>query len=90
MKKLFEKGGKFEKFYPIYEMLETIVFVKPDRTKIGAHVRDNFDIKRLMAFVLIGGAPAFIFGMYNTGYQHYLSMGTTASTVAYFTKGAFI
>ena len=89
MKKLFEKGGKFEKFYPIYEMFETILFVKPDRTKSGTHIRDNFDIKRLMAFVLIGAAPAFVFGMYNTGYQHYISQGITASVSACFIKGAF-
>ncbi len=88
MKNLFDKGGKFEKFYPIYEMFETMLFVRPDRTKSGAHLRDHFDIKRLMAFVLIGCFPAFIFGMYNVGYQHYVSQGLSASAISYILKGA--
>lgn len=87
MKKLFEKGGKFEKFYPIYEMAETLLFVTPARTKKGAHIRDNFDVKRLMIFVIIAAFPVFIFGMYNTGYQHYLSQGMTGSTMEYIMKG---
>ncbi len=87
MKKLFEKGGKFEKFYPVYEMIETLLFVTSARTKRGAHIRDNFDIKRLMIFVIIAAFPAFVFGMYNAGYQHYISQGMTGSTTEYIMKG---
>ncbi len=87
MKKLFEKGGKFEKFYPVYEMIETLLFVTSARTKTGAHIRDNFDIKRLMIFVIIAAFPAFVFGMYNTGYQHYISQGMTGSATEYIIKG---
>ncbi len=88
MKKLFEKGGKFERFYPVYEMMETLLFVTSARTKKGAHIRDNFDIKRLMMFVIIAAFPAFVFGMYNAGYQHYISQGMTGSTMEYILKGA--
>jgi len=77
MKKFFEKGGKLEKFYPVYEMFESMFFVTDKRTVSGSHIRDHFDIKRLMFFVIVAGLPALIFGIYNAGYQHYLSQGMT-------------
>jgi len=85
MKRLFEKNGKLERLYPIYEMVETILFVKPVRTAEGAHIRDNYDIKRMMAFVIFAAMPAFLYGMYNAGYQYYLSQGVNASV-----SGSFI
>jgi len=90
MKQFFEKGGKLERFYPIYEMFETMFFVQPNRTTSGAHIRDSVDIKRVMAFVIIAAMPLFLFGIYNAGYQHYLSMGQTASMLEYMLKGGVI
>ena len=47
----FEKGGKLEKFYYLFDALETFAFVPNTRTKTGAHIRDHMDLKRLMRFV---------------------------------------
>lgn len=73
----FEKGGRFEKFRSTFDAFETFLFV-PDRvTQSGTHIRDNLDMKRTMTVVIIALIPALLFGMYNAGYQHFLSLGVT-------------
>lgn len=87
-KHLFEKGGKLEKFYPIFEMQETILLWTNARTKTGAHIRDGLDIKRLMFTVVVALIPMTLFGMYNTGFQHYKALGLSASFTETFLFGA--
>jgi Na+-transporting NADH:ubiquinone oxidoreductase subunit B len=70
----FEKGGKLEKFYPVYDALETFAFVPDHTTRRGAHIRDAIDLKRTMFIVIVALVPALLFGIYNTGYQHYLAL----------------
>jgi len=74
----FEKGGKLEKFYPAFNAFETFLFV-PGHTapSTGAHVRDAIDLKRTMILVVISLLPCLLFGMWNTGYQHYKALGIT-------------
>ncbi len=75
----FEKGGKLEKFYPVYDALETFAFV-PDHTTVkGSHIRDAIDMKRTMFLVIVAMVPALLFGIYNTGYQHFMALGTEAT-----------
>jgi Na+-transporting NADH:ubiquinone oxidoreductase subunit B len=85
----FEKGGKWEKFYPIYEGHRTIFF-KPDFTtgNTGAQIRDATDLKRVMFTVIIALVPALLFGMWNVGYQHYLATGAEASHLDMLLVGA--
>jgi Na+-transporting NADH:ubiquinone oxidoreductase subunit B len=87
---LFTKGGKLEKLYPIYEMGEGFMFVLPHKTKTGAHIRDAIDMKRFMITVYFALIPAFIFGIFNAGYQHYLSLGQSPHICSIFLKGAII
>ena len=87
---LFNKGGKLEKFYPIYEMGEGFLFVLPNRTKTGTHIRDAIDMKRFMITVYIAIVPAFIFGIFNAGYQHFLSLGIAANIWQIILKGVII
>ncbi|MFO7371268.1 MAG: NADH:ubiquinone reductase (Na(+)-transporting) subunit B [Bacteroidales bacterium] len=75
----FEKGGRFEKFHSTFDAFETFLFVPDKVTKTGAHIRDSMDMKRTMVVVIIALLPALLFGMYNTGYQHFLSIGETGS-----------
>ncbi|MBN2280951.1 MAG: NADH:ubiquinone reductase (Na(+)-transporting) subunit B [Candidatus Marinimicrobia bacterium] len=86
----FEEKGKLHRFYPVYEMVEAILFVPPARTQKGAHVRDAMDMKRVMFLVVIAGVPAFLFGIFNTGYQHFLSAGLKATTGEIILKGLLI
>ena len=73
---LFEKGGKFEKYYYLFEAQETFVFTPPSVTKPkGAQIKDAVDLKRLMITVLIAMIPCLIFGLWNAGHQHFLAIG---------------
>lgn len=47
----FEKGGKYEKWYALYEAAATIFYTPGLVTKAGTHVRDSIDLKRIMIFV---------------------------------------
>jgi len=71
----FEKGGKLEKFYPAYDAFETFLFVPGHTANTGAHIRDAIDLKRTMITVVIAMIPALLFGIWNTGYQHFLALG---------------
>ena len=69
VEKHFVKGGKFEKLHPLYDALDTFMFVPGYKTKNGPHVRDSIDLKRSMIFVVIALLPCLLFGIYNTGFQ---------------------
>lgn len=75
-KPLFEKGGKLEKFYPIYEAIDTFAFTPDSVTKTTAHVRDGLDLKRTMITVVFALIPAILFALYNTGYQAHLVLSS--------------
>ncbi len=75
----FEKGGKLEKFYPAYDAIETFLFVPGHTSNSGAHIRDAIDLKRTMITVVLAMVPALFFGIWNTGYQHFLALGQDVS-----------
>ena len=72
---LFEKGGKLEKLYPAYDAFATLAFVLPNRTEAGAHIRDDFDSKRMMVTVIFALIPCTLVGIFNVGFQRLLAMG---------------
>lgn len=75
----FEKGGRYEKFKSTFDAFETFLFVPNKVTQSGSHIRDSIDMKRTMSVVIIALIPALLFGMYNSGYQHFLSIGETGT-----------
>ena len=72
---LFEKGAKLEKLYPAYDAFATLAFVLPNRTHAGAHIRDDFDSKRMMVTVIFALIPCTLVGIFNIGFQRLLAMG---------------
>ncbi len=86
-RKHFEKGGKLEVFYPLFEAKETFLFTTPHRTHGGAHIRDAVDSKRFMSTVIVALLPCLIFGIYNIGYQYYAAQGLQADVMNYFCIG---
>ncbi|MDF9795271.1 Na+-transporting NADH:ubiquinone oxidoreductase subunit B [Catalinimonas alkaloidigena] len=79
-KPLFEKGGKFEKYYYLFEANETFLFVPNETTGIkGAQVRDAINLKRLMITVVVAMIPCLLFGIYNVGHTHFLATGQLAT-----------
>ncbi len=72
---LFLKGGKLEKFYPLYEAKESFLFTPRTVTDTNVHVRDSLDSKRLMITVVIALIPCLLFGAYNVGFQEAKAAG---------------
>jgi len=70
----FDKGGRFEKFYSVYEMVDTIFYSPGHVTKTSAHVRDAVDMKRVMTTVWWCAFFPMLAGMYHTGLQANLAM----------------
>ncbi len=83
----FQPGGKFEKLESSFEAFETFLFVPNTVTHSGAHIRDAIDMKRTMSFVIMGVIPTLLFGMWNVGYQHFLSFGQHPDVLTNFLYG---
>ncbi|RRO18542.1 NADH:ubiquinone reductase (Na(+)-transporting) subunit B [Flavobacteriaceae bacterium 14752] len=88
IKEPFQPGEKFEKFAPAVNALDTFLFVPNHTTKKGSHVRDAVDLKRTMITVVIALIPALIFGIWNTGYQHFTQLGEEFTFMDAFLHGA--
>ena len=72
--RFFEKGGKLEKLYPIWEANDTILYTPGEVTSGPSHVRDGLDVKRMMMTVVIALAGCVYMALYNTGYQANLAI----------------
>ncbi len=65
----FDKGGKLERLYPLYEALDTFLYSPGDTTLSPSHVRDGMNLKRMMSLVVVALGPCIFMALYNTGYQ---------------------
>lgn len=74
MEPAFHPGGKYEKFYALYEAIDTIFYTPGKVTASASHVRDAVDLKRIMTTVwLCAWIPMFA-GMYYAGHNANLAM----------------
>lgn len=73
----FEEGGKLHAFRSVYEGMDTFLFTPSETSASGVHIHDSMDSKRTMIIVICALLPCLLFGMYNTGYQHWLACGAT-------------
>ncbi len=78
----FEKGGKLGFLHSTFDAFETFLFVPDTVTRKGAHIRDAVDLKRTMIVMVMALMPALLFGMYNTGLQHFHAVGDAASATS--------
>ena len=78
----FQKGGKFEKYYYLFEAGETFLFV-PNivAKKKGVQIRDMVDLKRMMMTVVIAMLPCLFFGIWNVGHHHFMAINYSASFI---------
>lgn len=83
----FSEGGKFGKLRSVFEGFESFLFVPDNVTFKGSHIRDSLDLKRTMTVVIIALLPALVFGAYNTGLQHFRSIGADAGIIQMFLFG---
>jgi Na+-transporting NADH:ubiquinone oxidoreductase subunit B len=66
---LFTKGGRFEKYHALFEMVDTLFYSPPDVARTSPHIRDALDLKRVMIIVVFAVTPCAMLGMWNTGFQ---------------------
>lgn len=76
----FKEGGKLRAFGSVYEGFESFLYTprKTSEDRYTTHIHDAMDSKRAMIIVVLALMPCFFFGMYNTGYQHWLAAGATS------------
>lgn len=78
----FEKGGKYHRFFYLYEAIDTFLYSPGSTTAAkGAQIKDAVDLKRLMMTVVIAMVPCLLFGIYNVGHQHFLALGNASATL---------
>ena len=75
----FEPGGRFERFYPLYEAPDTFLYTPGKTTAGAAHVRDALDLKRLMMTVVVALVPCVLMAMWNTGRQIHVAIAGGAA-----------
>lgn len=75
-KKLHNLKLKYQgtKMAPAFNALHTFLYLPNETTHSGAHVRAADDLKRTMNTVIMALVPCLIFGIFNTGYQHYAAI----------------
>jgi len=71
---LFARGGRFHRWHPLWEAVDTFLYSPSSVTATGAHVRDAIDLKRMMMTVVIAVLPCVFMAMYNTGLQANLAI----------------
>ena len=70
---LFLKGGRYEKYYAIYEMVDTLLYSPKTVTQVAPHARASLDLKRTMSYVVLATIPCVLWGLWNVGYQSNLA-----------------
>ncbi|MGV6803623.1 MAG: NADH:ubiquinone reductase (Na(+)-transporting) subunit B [Ruegeria sp.] len=78
----FTKGGKYEKLFPVYEMVESFIYTPKTVTTVAPHARSYVDMKRIMTYVVIATIPCILWGMYNTGFQANSAIATLGPDAA--------
>ncbi|MDG2541970.1 NADH:ubiquinone reductase (Na(+)-transporting) subunit B [Pasteurella multocida] len=81
----FLPGGKYEKWYALFEATVTFLYTPGTVTHKASHVRDALDSKRMMVLVWLSLFPAMFYGMYNVGAQAILAtdaLGTLQQAIS--------
>jgi Na+-transporting NADH:ubiquinone oxidoreductase subunit B len=66
---LFERGGRLERLFPLYEAVDTFLYAGATKTPSSPHVRDAMNMKRIMLVFLVALLPVFFMVFFNTGLQ---------------------
>ena len=81
-----KEQGKGKKWLSAYSAVHTFLFTPNEVTHSGGHVRAADDLKRTMFTVVIPLIPVLIFGMFNTGFQHYAAINGFPEGMAFFSS----
>ena len=86
----FERGGKLESLYPLYEAIDTMLYTPSSTTSGASHVRDGLNLKRVMITVwLCAFLPVFV-GSYFIGLNANEAMQALGMTSVDNWRGIFL
>ncbi|HDZ22184.1 hypothetical protein LCGC14_0368030 [marine sediment metagenome] len=66
---LFEGGGRFRAFKPLFDAMENFMLSPSTPTARAPHIRDPLDVKRYMSMVIIGLLPCLLASFYFFGWR---------------------
>ena len=82
---------KGKKMAPAFNAFHTFLYLPNEVTKGGTHIKAADDLKRTMNTVILSLIPCLIFGIFNTGYQHYKAIDVANGITREFSLfGSFI
>lgn len=70
----FHPGGRYARWYALYEAADTILYSPGKVTASASHVRDSVDLKRIMTTVWLAAWIPMFAGMYFVGHQANVAM----------------
>ncbi|MBK85892.1 MAG: NADH:ubiquinone reductase (Na(+)-transporting) subunit B [Flavobacteriaceae bacterium] len=72
------------KIAPAFNAIHTFLYLPNETTHSGGtHIKAADDLKRTMNTVIMAMVPCLIFGVFNSGYQHYLALGTIEASYGF-------
>ncbi len=86
----FQPGGRYERFYALFEMVDTLLYSPAETTPHAPHARDALDLKRVMGYVWLATFPVMFMACYNTGLQANLAMAELGIASAEGWRGAIL
>ncbi len=86
----FQPGGKYERFYALFEMVDTLLYSPAETTPHAPHARDALDLKRVMGYVWLATFPVMFVACYNTGLQANIAMAELGIASAEGWRGAIM
>ncbi|MDY0131606.1 MAG: NADH:ubiquinone reductase (Na(+)-transporting) subunit B [Desulforegulaceae bacterium] len=89
-RKHFQDGGRFNRFEPVFDAFETILFVPEETTSGSPHVKDFLDLKRFMSIVIVALIPCTVFGIYNSGSYSLQAKGVSPEIFSSFIEGLIL
>lgn len=72
------------KMAPAFNAIHTFLYLPNETTKSGSHIRAADDLKRTMNIVIMALVPCLLFGIFNTGFQHYAAIAAAAGDQSYY------
>jgi Na+-transporting NADH:ubiquinone oxidoreductase subunit B len=86
----FQKGGPYNKYFAVFEMVDTFLYTPRDVTRGSPHVRDGIDLKRLMSYVVVATFPVLLMMLWNTGHQANSAMASLGMSELDTWRGAIL
>ena len=80
---------KGTKMAPAFNAIHTFLYLPNETTHNGTHIKAADDLKRTMNIVIMAMIPCLLFGMFNAGFQHNVTVNGNFTSGMSFFSGEF-